>query len=62
MKKAKIGIIGAMMEEIKKLEDHVSDQKKNALNSYLSFTEGTLEGHDVVFAASSIWFGVPVAE
>lgn len=49
-----IGIIGAMMEEIKKLEEHVKEQKIHVLNEHMSFTSGNLEGKPVVFARAGI--------
>lgn len=49
-----IGIIGAMREEINKLEEHVKDKKVHVVNKFMTFTQGTLEGKQVVYAYSGI--------
>lgn len=42
MSPSPIGIIGAMPEEIKKLNENVQNQVVHSHNKYLTFIEGTL--------------------
>ena len=49
----RIGLLAAMPPEIAKLEEHVENQVKHQRGMF-EFTTGTLDGKDVVFAASNV--------
>eukprot|EP01027_Heterolobosea_sp_BB2_P001480 GEZU01002247.1.p1 GENE.GEZU01002247.1~~GEZU01002247.1.p1 ORF type:complete len:259 (-),score=60.37 GEZU01002247.1:174-950(-) len=53
-KPRRFGIIGAMNEEIAKLQEHVTDRVDIVHNHYLTFTEGKLHGREVVFAKCQV--------
>lgn len=49
-----IGILGAMVEEIKLVQQHTKNHKVHKFNDYVSFTEATMGDKKVVFALTNV--------